>query len=46
MRPLAEAKRYAEETGGVCAPFDNEDIIAGQGTIGLEILEQVPMLTP
>ena len=23
-------------------PFDNEDIIAGQGTIGLEILEQVP----
>ena len=40
---LAEAKRYAEETGAVFVhPFDNEDIIAGQGTIGLEILEQVP----
>lgn len=23
-------------------PFDNEDVIAGQGTIGLEILEQMP----
>ena len=40
---LAEAKRYADETGAVFVhPFDNEDIIAGQGTIGLEILEQVP----
>ena len=40
---LAEAKRYAEATGAVFVhPFDNEDIIAGQGTIGLEILEQVP----
>lgn len=40
---LAEAKRYAEETGAVFVhPFDNEDIIAGQGTLGLEILEQVP----
>ncbi|MFW0155461.1 threonine ammonia-lyase [Rothia sp. P6271] len=40
---LAEAKRYAEETGAVFVhPFDNPDIIAGQGTIGIEILEQVP----
>ncbi|WP_068172859.1 threonine ammonia-lyase [Rothia sp. ND6WE1A] len=40
---LAEAKRYAEETGAVFVhPFDNADIIAGQGTIGLEIIEQVP----
>ncbi|MFW0119819.1 threonine ammonia-lyase [Rothia sp. CCM 9417] len=40
---LAEAKRFAEETGAVFVhPFDNEDIIAGQGTLGLEILEQVP----
>lgn len=40
---LAEAKRYAEETGAVFVhPFDNEDIIAGQGTLGLEILEQIP----
>lgn len=40
---LAEAKAYAEQTGAVFVhPFDNEDIIAGQGTLGLEILEQVP----
>ncbi|WP_421083576.1 threonine ammonia-lyase [Rothia nasimurium] len=40
---LAEAKRFAEETGAVFVhPFDNEDIIAGQGTLGLEVLEQVP----
>lgn len=40
---LAEAKAYAEQTGAVFVhPFDNADIIAGQGTLGLEILEQVP----
>ncbi len=40
---LAEAKRYADESGAVFVhPFDNADIIAGQGTLGLEILEQVP----
>jgi threonine dehydratase len=40
---LAEAERYAEETGAVFVhPFDSPDIIAGQGTLGLEILEQVP----
>lgn len=40
---LAEAKGYAEESGAVFVhPFDNPDIIAGQGTIGLEILDQVP----
>ncbi|MDY3048373.1 MAG: threonine ammonia-lyase [Rothia sp. (in: high G+C Gram-positive bacteria)] len=40
---LAEAKRFAQESGAVFVhPFDNEDIIAGQGTLGLEILEQVP----
>ncbi|EMY32964.1 threonine dehydratase [Arthrobacter crystallopoietes BAB-32] len=40
---LAEAERYAEQTGAVFVhPFDNADIIAGQGTIGLEILEQIP----
>lgn len=40
---LAEAKRYADETGAVFVhPFDNADVVAGQGTIGLEILEQVP----
>ncbi|MCG2620622.1 threonine ammonia-lyase [Arthrobacter sp. I2-34] len=40
---LAEAQRYAEESGAVFVhPFDNADIIAGQGTLGLEILEQIP----
>jgi threonine dehydratase len=40
---LAEAKRYADATGSVFVhPFDNTDIIAGQGTIGLELLEQLP----
>lgn len=40
---LAEAKAYAEQTGAVFVhPFDNAGIIAGQGTLGLEILEQVP----
>jgi threonine dehydratase len=40
---LAAARRYAEETGAVLIhPFDHPDIIAGQGTAGLEILEQVP----
>ncbi|WP_309080432.1 threonine ammonia-lyase [Zhihengliuella sp.] len=40
---LAEAKRYADSSGAVFVhPFDNADIIAGQGTIGLELLEQLP----
>ena len=40
---LDEAKRFAEETGAVLVhPFDHADIVAGQGTVGLEILEQVP----
>ena len=40
---LAEAQRFAEQSGAVFVhPFDNADIIAGQGTIGLEILDQIP----
>ena len=40
---LAEAQRFADETGAVFVhPFDHADIIAGQGTIGLELLEQLP----
>ena len=40
---LAAAQRYSEESGAVVIhPFDHEDIVAGQGTIGLEILEQHP----
>jgi threonine dehydratase len=40
---LKAAKERAAETGAVfIAPFDHEDIIMGQGTLGLEILDEVP----
>lgn len=40
---LAAAQAFAEETGAVFIhPFDHPDIVAGQGTLGLEILEQDP----
>jgi threonine dehydratase len=40
---LAAARAYAEKTGAVFIhPFDHRDIIVGQGTVGLELLEQVP----
>ncbi len=39
------ACEFQKETGGeFIHPFDDEDVIAGQGTIGLEILEQLPDL--
>ncbi|MCC3282294.1 MULTISPECIES: threonine ammonia-lyase [Arthrobacter] len=42
---LAEAQRFADETGAVFVhPFDNVDIVAGQGTLGLELLDQIPEL--
>jgi threonine dehydratase len=40
---LVTALAFAEETGAsLVHPFDHPDIVAGQGTVGLEILEQVP----
>src|SRR6478735_2979929 len=40
---LRAASEFADETGAVLVhPFDNADIVAGQGTLGLELLEQVP----
>ncbi|MGW5681077.1 threonine ammonia-lyase [Nonomuraea sp. NPDC003754] len=40
---LARAKEHARRTGAVFIhPFDHPDVIAGQGTIGLEIIEQLP----
>ncbi|WP_028400192.1 threonine ammonia-lyase [Ectobacillus panaciterrae] len=40
---LVYAKQLKEETGATFIhPFDDEAVIAGQGTIGLEILEQLP----
>jgi threonine dehydratase/serine racemase len=41
----ATARRVAAETGAVLIPpFDHPDVIAGQGTVALELLEQVPDL--
>jgi threonine dehydratase len=40
---LAAAQAFADRTGAVFIhPFDHADVIAGQGTVGLEILEQCP----
>ena len=40
---LAFAREYEAETGAVLVhPFDHPDIVAGQGTVGLEVLEQCP----
>src|SRR3954470_203884 len=42
---LLAAKEFAEETGAVLIhPFDHIDIVTGQGTCGLEIVEQCPDL--
>lgn len=40
---LARAAEIMRSTGAVFVPpYDDEQVMAGQGTIGLEILEQVP----
>jgi threonine dehydratase len=39
---LDYAKKLAKEGKSFVHPFDDEQVIAGQGTIGLEILEEVP----
>jgi threonine dehydratase len=40
---LAAADDFARRTGAVLIhPFDHPDVIAGQGTVALEILEQCP----
>ena len=42
---LAGARAFAAEHGAVFVhPFDDEDVIAGQGSVGLELLEDVPDL--
>lgn len=39
----AEALRQRDELGYTFVhPFDDENVIAGQGTIGLELIEQIP----
>lgn len=43
---LDAAQEFAEQTGAtVIHPFDHRDIVAGQATVGLEIVEQVPDVT-
>jgi len=40
---LTVALTYAQERGSVFIhPFDHADVVAGQGTVGLEIMEQCP----
>lgn len=40
---LAAAQRHAEDTGSVFIhPFDHPDVVAGQATLGMEIVEQCP----
>jgi threonine dehydratase len=40
---LVEAKEFSRQTGAVLIhPFDHADIVTGQGSCGLEILEQAP----
>ncbi len=40
-----EAVKFQKETGAeFIHPFDDEDVIAGQGTIALELLEQLPQI--
>jgi threonine dehydratase len=42
---LVAAEAFAAEGGRLMVhPFDDPDVIAGQGTVGLELLEQVPGL--
>ncbi|KRO40087.1 MAG: threonine dehydratase [Microbacteriaceae bacterium BACL25 MAG-120322-bin65] len=43
QEPFREAKLFAQRTGAIrIPPFDHPDVIAGQATVGLEILEQTP----
>ncbi|MFN8172021.1 MAG: threonine ammonia-lyase [Candidatus Nanopelagicales bacterium] len=40
---LAAAEDFARSTGAVLIhPFDNVDIVAGQGTVGLELVDAMP----
>lgn len=43
--PLRLAAEFAERTGAVFIhPFDHPDVIAGQGTLGLELMDELPDL--
>jgi len=43
---LEAAVEFSERTGAVLIhPFDHADIVAGQGTLGLELVEQIPQMS-
>ena len=43
--PLRAAAEFARTTGAVFIhPFDHPDVVAGQGTLGLDILDQLPQV--
>ncbi|MFP7832693.1 threonine ammonia-lyase [Marisediminicola sp. LYQ134] len=43
--PLRAAAEFAETFGAVLIPpFDHPDVVAGQGTLALEMLDQVPQI--
>ena len=40
---LLAAQAFAQQTGAILIhPFDHDDVVAGQGTLGLEILAKIP----
>ncbi len=40
---LVAAEQWSADSGAVLIhPFDHQDVVAGQGTVGLELLEQLP----
>ena len=42
---LGEALAYADRTGAVFIhPYDHADVVAGQGTLGFEVVEQCPQV--
>ena len=42
---LSAALAYAQEHGSIFIhPYDHPDVVAGQGTVGLEIIEQCPQV--
>jgi threonine dehydratase len=42
---VARAKERAQETGMVfCHPYDDPDVVTGQATLGIELLEDIPDL--
>lgn len=40
---LIESKKYSKTSGSIFVhPFDNADVVAGQGTVGIELMKQIP----